>query len=160
MWKPRQNDKDKGMQRGVEGEDLVDPEVYFQCCISCEVDPEVLLERVSFDWARIGGNRLSEKEISSFATKPAVCLYSVRNDPNHAVLIPELRRMLEEARDRASEEIVYFFGIADPPQFTLSMQTPKVAGHTTQQVRGWDWRKQNWWQTLHIVVKEENVWYM
>ncbi len=68
--------------------------------------------------------------------------------------------MLEEVRDRASEKIVDFFGIADPPQFTLSMQTPKVAVQNTQQFQGWDWRKQNWRKTLHIVVKAENVGYM
>ena len=49
MQKPRQNDKDKGKWGGVDEEDLVDPEVYFQCCISCEVEPEFLLERVSFE---------------------------------------------------------------------------------------------------------------
>jgi hypothetical protein len=159
MRKPRQNVREK-RNRGGDDDDLVDPEVYFQCCISCDVDPEFLLERVSFEWARIGGNRLNEKEISSFATKPAVCLYHVRNDPNHAVVIPELTRMLEEVRDRANEEIVDFFGIADPPQFTLSMQTPKVVGQNTQQFQGWDWRKQNWRKTLHIVVKAEDVKYM
>jgi hypothetical protein len=40
------------------------------------------------------------------------------------------------------------------------MQTPKVAGQNTQQFQGWDWRKQNWRKTLHIVVKAENVGYM
>jgi len=42
MRKPRQNVKEK-RNRGGEDDDLVDPEVYFQCCISCDVDPEFLL---------------------------------------------------------------------------------------------------------------------
>jgi hypothetical protein len=38
-------------------------------------------------------------------------------------MIPEMRRMLSEAREKGYEEIVDFCGISDPPQFTLSMQT-------------------------------------
>ncbi len=43
MRKPRQNVKEKRNRGGVD-DDLVDPEVYFQCCISCDVEPELLLE--------------------------------------------------------------------------------------------------------------------
>jgi hypothetical protein len=63
------------------------------------------------------------KELVSFATKAAVCLYNIRNHSNHSVMIPEMRRMLSEAREKGYEEIVDFCGISDPPQFTLSMQT-------------------------------------
>jgi hypothetical protein len=64
MRKPRKNDN----ARGVDDEELLDPEVYFQICVSCDVDPAFILERVSFEWSRLGGNQLSVKEISSFAT--------------------------------------------------------------------------------------------
>jgi hypothetical protein len=89
-----------------------------------------------------------------------VCLYNVRNDPNHSVMIPEMRRMLSEAREKGYDKIVDFCGLSDPPQFTLSMQTPKVAGQNTQQFSGWDWRMQNLRKTLHVVVKAEEVQYM
>lgn len=140
---------------------MVGLEVYFQFCISCEVEAEFILKQVSFEWARLGGNRLSVKEIATFATKAAVFLYNVRNDPNHAVMILEMRRMLEEAREKKGyEECDDFCGVADPPQFTLSMQTPKVAGQNTQQFQGWDWRMQNLRKTLHVVVTVEEVEYM
>lgn len=157
MRKPRKNEQNN---QAMDSDALVDPEVYFQCCISCDMEADFILERVSFEWARLGGNRLSVKEIAAFATKAAVCLYNVRNDPNHAVMIPEMRRMLEEAREKGCEESTDFFGIADPPQFTLSMQTPKVAGQNTQQFQGWDWRMQNLRKTLHVVVTVDEVEYM
>ena len=68
--------------------------------------------------------------------------------------------MLEESREKGCRESEDFLGIADPPQFTLSMQTPKVAGQNTQQFQGWDWRMQNLRKTLHVVVKVEEVDYM
>lgn len=71
MRKPR---KSENTNQALDADALVDPEVYFQCCISCDMDADFILERVSFEWARLGGNRLSVKEIASFATKAAVCL--------------------------------------------------------------------------------------
>ena len=156
MRKPRRGDN----TRKVDDDELVDPEVYFQCCISCDMEPELILERVSFEWARLGGNRLTVKELSSFATKAAVCLYNVRNDPNHSAMIPELRKLLEEARERGFDEIEDFTGLKDPPTFTLSVQTPKVVGQNTQQFSGWDWRMQNLRKTLHVVVKADEVEYL
>ena len=135
MRKPRKNENNK---QSEDEDALVDLKIYFQCCISCDMETDLILERVSFEWAHLGGNRLSVKELASFATKAAVCLYNVRNDPNHSVMIPEMRRMLAEAREKGYEKIENFCAISDPPQFTLSMQTPKVVGQNTQQFSGWD----------------------
>lgn len=68
--------------------------------MSSNEEPEVILERVSFEWVRIGGVCLSVKEISSFATKASVTLSHVRNNSKHSLIIPELKCMLEEARER------------------------------------------------------------
>jgi hypothetical protein len=160
VFEMRKARKNENSRRAGDEDALVDPEIYFQCCISCDVEPDIILERVSFEWARLGGNRLAVKEIASFATKAAVCLYNVRNDPNHSVMVPEMRRMLEEARVKGNAEVEDFYGFASPPQFTLSMQTPKVAGQNTQQFSGWDWRMQNLRKTLHVIVKAEEVQYM
>ena len=160
MRKPRKTDSAKGQLQGVEEDELVNPEVWFQFCISSDVDADIISERVSFEWARLGGHRMSVKEIPSFATKAAVTLYRVRNDPNHSVMIPELSRMLEEARDKATTEDVDYFSIAEVPRFQLSIQTPKIQGQNTQLFQGWDWRRQMWRKTLHVIVEASKVGYM
>ena len=77
------------------------------------------------------------KEISSFLTKPAVTLYHVRNKANFSTLVPELTRMLDEARDKALEEVEEFLGVGVVPEFTLHIQMPKITGQNTQQFQGW-----------------------
>ena len=156
MRKPRKSDN----SRVDDGEELIVSEVYFQFCVSCDVDPTLILERVSFEWSRMGGNRLKVKEIPSFATKAAVTFYRVRNDPNFSVLIPELTRMLEEARDKANAEVTGYFSLQDVPLFQLSMQTPKIQGQNTQLFQGWDYRRQNWRKTLHVIVEASQVAYV
>ena len=115
----------------------MDPVVYFQCYISCDEEPEWILERVSFEWAQIRGNRLEVKQLSSFLTRPAVTLYYVRNNANISTLAPELKQMLEETRDKAFEEVEEFFGAREVPEFMLNVQMPKITGQNTQQFQGW-----------------------
>jgi hypothetical protein len=160
MKKPRKSDMDRGQLQGVDEDELMNPEVWFQFCLSCDVDVDIISERVSFEWARLGGRRMMVKEIPSFATKAAVTLYRVRNDPNHSVMIPEISRMLEVARDKATAERLEYFSIAEVPQFQLSAQTPKIHGQNTQLFQGWDWRRQMWRKTLHIIVEASKVDYM
>jgi hypothetical protein len=157
MRKPRKSDE--GNRGGEADDELIDPEVYFQCCISCDEEPEVIMERVSFEWARIGGGRLDVKQISSFSTKPAVTLYHVRSNANFSTLVPELRRMLAETRDKAMEEVEDFFGV-DVPEFTLQVQMPKITGQNTQQFQGWTWRQQNLRKTIHVIAESDRVKYM
>ena len=160
MWKPRKNYNDKDRNRGEDEEELIDPEVFFQFCASFDVEPTFILERVSFEWARLRGNRKNVKEIPSFATKAVVSLYRVHNYPNYSVLIPELTRMLEEAREKVNSEVAGYYRIEDVPHFQLSMQTPKIQGQKTQLFQGWDYRRQNWHKTLHVIVESSQVEYM
>jgi len=112
MRKPRKTDNDKNQSQGEDDDALVNPEVWFQFCILSDVDADTISERVSFEWAHLGRHQMSVKEIPSFATKAAVTLYQVRYDPNHSVMIPELLWMLEEARDKATTEVLDYFSMA------------------------------------------------
>lgn len=141
-------------------DELVDPVVYFQCCISWYEEPEYILERVSFEWAQIGGNRLEVKQLSSFSKRPAMMLYHVRNNSIFSTLAPELKRMMEETRDKAMEEVEEFFGVGEVPEFTLNVQMPKISGQNTQQFQGWSWGQQNWCKTIHVVAESDKIQYM
>ena len=44
MRKPKKNDNERNTHRRDDEDELIDPEVYFQCCISCDVDPDWLVE--------------------------------------------------------------------------------------------------------------------
>ena len=36
--------KQENNRRADDADALVDPEIYFQCCISCDIEPELILE--------------------------------------------------------------------------------------------------------------------
>jgi hypothetical protein len=51
MRKPRKTDGDKGQFQGADDDELVNPEIWFQFCILSDVDADIILEKVSFEWA-------------------------------------------------------------------------------------------------------------
>ena len=164
MRKPKKNDKDKKNKskrdEDEEGEEaMIDPEVWTQLCISCDEDPEELLSRCSFEWKKIGGNRLQVKEIAAFATRSAATFYYVRSDANLGGMKHETTRLLLEAREKGTEKVQGFYP-RTLPDFALKTATPRIEGQDTQTFKGWPTRKQNWRKTVHIDVRAEDVAYI
>lgn len=165
MRKPKNFNKDK-KKKGRRNDDAldeeetkVDPEVWTQICISCDEEPEELVSRVSFEWARMGGTRLQVKEIAAFSTKSAATFYNLRSDANQDGLKAEIKRMFQDAVRVGMEEVEGFYG-RGVPEFALKLATPKIEGQNTQVFKDWNWRQQNLRKTLHVDVEGTDVPYM
>eukprot|EP00956_Cyclotella_meneghiniana_P029164 scaffold69908_cov39-Cyclotella_meneghiniana.AAC.1 len=165
MRKPRKNDKKKQQVRSrvdeVEDEDVgkVDPEVWTQICISCDVDPEELVERCSYEWSRIGGVRLQVKEIAAFATKSAATFYFLNSGANLERLKEEMKRMLVDSIKVGTEKVEDFY-TRGVPEFALKLATPRIEGQKTQIFKDLTWSQQQLRKTVHIDVEAGNVPYM
>ena len=166
MRKPRKNDKKKPPQarnRVDEAEDedegKVDPEVWTQICISCDVDPEELLERCSYEWSRIGGVRLQVKEIAAFATKSAATFYFMNSRADLTRLKEEMKKVIVESM-RIGVDNVEDFYTRGVPEFALKLATPRVEGQKTQVFKDLSWSQQQLRKTIHIDVEASNVPYM
>ena len=57
MRKPKKNDNNKGRHGGNDEDDLIDPEVYFQCCISCDEEPVLIWSELVSNGHELGGIR-------------------------------------------------------------------------------------------------------
>ena len=73
LWK-------KDRKQGDSDEDeLKHPEVYFSFAISCNIELEDLLNRISFEWGEIKGRRLQIKDFLSFLSETPFTLYRIYN---------------------------------------------------------------------------------
>ena len=73
---------------------LKDPEVCFTFCVSCDDEPEEIVERVRHEWRRRGGNKLEASELRCLETAPAMVLFNISNEGNlHAIRAEALRLM-------------------------------------------------------------------
>eukprot|EP00956_Cyclotella_meneghiniana_P037290 scaffold136591_cov39-Cyclotella_meneghiniana.AAC.1 len=166
MRKPKKNDKKKPPQArnrvdevADEDEGKVDPEVWTQICISCDVEPEELLERCSYEWSRIGGVRLQVKEIAAFATKSAATFYFMNSRADLSRLKEEMKTVIVEAMRIGIDKVEDFY-TRGVPEFALKLATPRIEGQKTQVFKDLTWSQQQLRKTIHIDVEAGNVSYM
>eukprot|EP00956_Cyclotella_meneghiniana_P034609 scaffold106721_cov50-Cyclotella_meneghiniana.AAC.1 len=166
MRKPKKNDKKKPPQArnrvdevADEDEGKVDPEVWTQICISCDAEPEELLERCSYEWSRIGGVRLQVKEIAAFATKSAATFYFMNSRADLARLKEEMKTVIVEAMRIGIDKVEDFY-TRGVPEFALKLATPRIEGQKTQVFKDLTWSQQQLRKTIHIDVEAGNVSYM
>jgi hypothetical protein len=157
MKKPKKNNKKNSVDEDEEA--LLHPEVYFTFALSCDMDPQKIVDRVSCEWGRIGGVRLWIKDISSFMTKTAFCLYHVRNDATADTIVAELQRLLDRAKDSASarEGVKYAYYFAEIPDMGIRIAVPKIDGMDTKRFQGWDGRQQFLRKVMHVECEEDKV---
>ena len=80
---------------------MEDPEVYFTFCVSCDDEPEEIVERVRHEWRRRGGNKLEVSELRCLETASAMVLFNISNEGNlHAIRAEALRLMKRAAKHK------------------------------------------------------------
>ena len=78
---------------------LEDQEVYFTFCVSCDDEPEKIVERVQHEWRMKGGNKPEVSELRCLETAPAMVLFTISNEGNrHAIRAEAVRLMKWAAR--------------------------------------------------------------
>ena len=76
MKRPWEKDRKQG---DSDEDELKHPEVYFSFDMSCNIEPEDLLNRISFKWGKMKGRRLHIKDLPSFLSKTPFALYKIYN---------------------------------------------------------------------------------
>ena len=74
MRKPWKNDINQG---DSDEDDLKHPKVYFSFAIYCDIEPEDLINRISFEWGKMKGQRFQIKDPPSFASENPFSLYKL-----------------------------------------------------------------------------------
>jgi hypothetical protein len=78
-------------------EEFRDPMVYFSMIVSTEVRPQELINRITHEWARAGGNRLQIKDLQTIESVMVVTFFCVSTMTPKAVILAELRMILHQA---------------------------------------------------------------
>ena len=143
----------------VDEDGLEDPEVYFTFCVSCDEEPEEIVERVRHEWSRKGGNKLEVSELRCLETAPAMVLFNVFNGGNLTGIRAEAVRLMKGAArhekdmemevDDGEELLV--------PEISLQIQVPKIPGQDTSQFENWNWKDANKRKAVHIRCNVEEV---
>ena len=137
-----------------------DPVVYLSLAFSTDEEPEEVIEGIAAEWSRCGGMKMYRKKLDSFKTVTPVCFFYLLNSANQATVAAEVKRILEEARDRAAwDDMVgsFEFTNAPVPDISLRVAVPQIKGQDTTIYKGWS-NKQQWFRkVIHVECDKDNV---
>ena len=146
----------KDRKQGDSDEDeLKHPEVYFSFGMSCDIEPEDLLNRISFEWGGMKGRRLQIKDLPYLLLETPFALYKIYNQGYWSSIIRELTTILGKARDasRKDENLEEEYEARHIPPMTFSYKNvPELPGQDTSQFKNWPWKIQVNRKVLHIEV--------
>jgi hypothetical protein len=142
--------------------DLIDPEVYFTFCFSCDKDPDELLADIRIECKRQGYNRLEMKPLDCFDTKTALVIYYLHNEGSQRTLIKEMSKFLKEGRDLEAKLAVasgneYTRANTPIPMMVMRTMMPKVPGLDTTAYANWHWSEAEKRKALHVETSSEDV---
>ena len=72
--------------------------------MSCNIKPEDLLNRISFEWGEMKGRRLQIKDLPYFLSETPFALYNIYNQGHWTSIIRELTMVIGKARDTAMKD--------------------------------------------------------
>ena len=101
MTRPWKKDRKQG---DSDEEKLKHPEVYFCFAISCNIEPEDLLNRIIFEWGEMKGRRLQIKDFLYFLSETPFTLYKMYNQGHWLSTIRELTTIMGKARYKARKD--------------------------------------------------------
>ena len=91
MRRPWEKDKKQG---DSDEDELKHPKVYFSFAMSCDIEPEELINRISFEWGKMKGMRLQIKDLPSCLSETPFSLYKIYNQGHRPSIIRELTTIL------------------------------------------------------------------
>jgi hypothetical protein len=105
------------------------PVVFFSMAIATDNEPEELVNRISMEWSKAGGQRLSIKNLQSFKSETIIALFNVYTATKKDTLLSKLNKILTlalaEIQEDDSDE---FLGVFKVPKMDLHLQVPKLPG--------------------------------
>ena len=134
MRRPWKKDKKEGES---DEDELKNPEVYFSFAMSCDSEPEELLNRISFEWGDLKGRMLQIKDLPYFLSETPLALYKIYNLGHWPSVIRELTTIMGKSRDATTKddslEEEYETRPIPPMNFRKKCSKITRPGHTTIQ---------------------------
>jgi hypothetical protein len=117
------NNKDQSGRK--KKETFKDPTMWFLNVVSASVPPGEVFERITHEWACIGGTRIAIKDLQNLDSKTVVSIFKVSTATDKHVILAELKRILSNAQAKAETKGIKFCN-----KYDFSMEMDATIGET------------------------------
>ncbi len=125
----KNNDKRKG-RKGKDEPETLDPSVYPTMVFSSDVDPEIIISRVTHEFGRAGGFYFRKKQLQCEETSTPFVIYFLYTFNDIATIRGELTSLLEEALQGLKDDFTLpdEFEYNSLPDINIRRGVPKLPG--------------------------------
>ncbi len=116
------NNKDKSGRK--KKETFKDPTVWFSMVVLTSVPPGDIIERITHEWAHIGGVRIAIKDLQNLDSETVVSIFKVSMATDKRVILAELKRIISNAQAKAEAKGIGF------DKYDFSMEMDVMIGET------------------------------
>jgi hypothetical protein len=137
-------------------------DVYGRFRLKSQIPTEDMINRVSFEFSRVGGKNLYKKQHQAMETETPLMLLFVSNGTDHGSILSDTRQMLDLAYDdiEINGMMPEEFENKDIPEFSLRVNVPRMPsdGKKTDN-KAFDHYKNQGKKAFHFEVAKEDVAY-
>jgi hypothetical protein len=134
-------------------------EVYARFRLKSQEMATEIINRVSFEFNRLGGSRLSKKSMQAMETETPMMLLFVCNGTDQNSVISDLRQMLDMAYENIDEEMMMpeQFEHKDLPKFALRLNAPRMPEKKSERDnKSYDHLREHGKKAFHIEVAKSD----
>jgi hypothetical protein len=135
-------------------------DVYARFRLKLQVETDEIVNRVSFEFLRLGGKNLQKKQHQAMETKTPFMLLFVCNGTDQASIISDVKQMLDTALDDIEQNgmLPEEYENKDIPHFTLRLNVPHLPAETkTTTNKSYNHFKEHGKKAFHIKVAKEDT---
>jgi hypothetical protein len=105
--------------------------VYARFRLKSQVPTEDIINRVSFEFTRLGGAKINKKQMQAMETETPMMLLFASNGTDHSSMSVDLKQILELAYDDIETELMMpeEYENRDMPAFSLKLNAPHKKKH-------------------------------
>ena len=134
-------------------------EVYARFRLKSQETANEIINRVSFEFNRLGGSRLSKKAMQAMETETPMMLLFVCNGTDQTSVISDLRQMLDMAYYNIDKEgmMPEQFENKDLPKFALRLNAPRLPEKKSEKDnKAYDHLREHGKKAFHIEVAKSD----
>jgi hypothetical protein len=133
-FKPKKYNNKKQGRKGKNKPDSIDPSVYPTLIFLLDVDPNIIISRVTHEFSCAGGFYFQKKQLQCMETVTPFIIYYLYTFNDTATICVELTSLLEEVRQGMQDDLTLSeeFEYAKTPEINIRRGVPKLPGQPGQ----------------------------
>ena len=135
-------------------------EVYARFRLKSQDLADEIINRVSFEFNRLGGSRLSKKSMQAMETETPMMLLFVCNGTDHSSIITDVRQLLDLAYLDIDEECMMpeEYESRDIPKFALRLNVPRLPERkSSKDNKAYDHMREQGKKAFHLEVAKPDL---